>query len=273
MKKSILFFSFWLLFNPFPNFAQFEFGEIKAKGRATCIIVEKAGLYEQASLASALVETLGLGQKIAILGKTKEKMTTNGYTANWYLVAFEKDGQTRKGYIWGGAIAGICMQNADNEIFMLGVTDFKKGKGFWATAKIVKNGQELAQLKLPVMSFSENSQYDYCLSGQQYGNRGFSGVQSIFEIAHYYPACGYPAVNSYIFWDGKTLKLATEAKKMFDAGFVLIDTKLVFPDQKGGETDKLTMIETMEQYSEDGIALSKRTRQRKLSWDGNELRE
>ncbi len=273
MKKSTLFFSFWLLFNPAPNFAQLEFGEIKAKGQETYTIVEKASLYEQASIKSAVVETFGLGQKIAILGKTKEKMTTNGYTANWYWVAYEKNGQIQKGYIWGGAIAGISMQNTDNEVFMLGVTDFKKGKGFWATAKIVKNGQELAQLKLPVMSFSEDSQYDYCLSGQKYGNRGFSGVQSIFEIAHYYPACGYPAVNSYIFWDGKTLKLATEAKKMFDAGFVLMDTKLVFPDQKGGETDKLTLIETMEQYSEDGVALNKKTRKRKLSWDGNELRE
>lgn len=273
MKKTTLFFSFWLLFNPFPNFAQLEFGEIKAKGQETCIIVEKTGLHEQASEASAVLEILGLGQKIAVLGKVKQVMTANGYTANWYSVAFEKNGQIRKGYVWGGSMAGICMQNTENELFMLGVTDFKQGKGFWATAKIVKNGREIAQLKLPVMSFSENSQYDYCLKGQKYGNRGFSGVQSIFEIAHYYPACGYPAVNSYIFWDGKTLKLATEAKKMFDAGFVLIDTKLVFPDQKGGETDKLTMIETMEQYSDEGVALSKKTRKRMLIWDGKELRE
>jgi len=254
--------------------AQMRYGQYAHQGQ-TSYIIETTDVKAKPLADSKPIARLAVGKKVTVQGVSKTEHTRNGYTANWYEIRFSQYGKFIAGYVWGGALSAISLpfpSKLGTDVFLYGLTEFNPEMGFMAVAKVIRNGKEIAQVEMPAISFSEDGRYEYCLKGKVIGKRGFSNLNSIFEIASTYAACGYPNVNSLIFWNGHELKFGTQGVRMTEAGYGSINTELIFPDEIGGKPNHLMLIETHKEYAQD-IVVSRKVVRKELHWNGQELRE
>ncbi len=254
--------------------AQMRYGQYAHAGQIA-YIMEQTDIKDKPFADSRLVVRLQTGKKVQVDGISKSEYSKNGYIANWYQISFRQDGALRKGYVWGGALSAIALpftSSMGKDLFLFGIAEFNEKTGFMAVAKIIRNGKEIAKSVMPAISFSEDGHYEYCLQGKVIGKRGFSNLSSIFEISSTYAACGYPNVNSLIFWNGRDLKLGAQGMQMAEAGYGSIETEVIFPDQIGGKPNQLMLIETHEEYYGDMVVNRKIVR-KNLRWNGKDLKE
>lgn len=273
MTKHISFSILFLIFS-IQLMAQMRYGEYAHKGQ-TSYLMEETDVKEKPFADSRLVAQLRTGKKVKVEDISKSEYSKDGYISNWYQISFRQGGVLKKGYVWGGVLSAIALpfaSSAGKDLFLFGITKFNAKTGFMAVAKIIRNGKEIAQSVMPAISFSEDGHYEYCLSGKVIGKRGFSKLSSIFEISSTYAACGYPNVNSLIFWNGQELKLGAQGMRMAEAGYGSIETEVIFPDEIGGKPNHLMLIETHEEYYGD-MVVNRKVIRKNLRWNGQDLKE
>jgi len=249
---------------------QFRLGKLVVP--QACYIFEvHANVFFSPTEKSEIVAVLPIGTAVTIKKSLKDESEKRGYATKWYEISFQKDGQQQTGFVWGGSLAALALPSNPDEVFLLGVDSYNEEEGFLAKARLVKMSKIVSEIEMEAVSMSEDNHYEYTISGEKIGARGFTNLQDIYVVHFGYPACGYPSVKTLIFWDGKTLSCVAQAQNLIEAGVVSIETEIQYPDQTGN-SNYLLLIETTQEFENDNM-VSRKIQKRKLTWDGLKLKE
>lgn len=217
------------------------------------LLGDNVNIRNSPSLNSKVVANLPIAHPLTIIENSEEKLTLNGFKSAWYKVSFKHNGKMMNGYVWGGLISMCSFTLPNNDIFLYGINKNVKEKGYESVAKLVRGGKIISSIKFRPIGgeFFDNGDYGHSVGGQILTNKGFSNVKNIFSISFTYEACGFANGEIYLFWDGKKLTYGVEAITVSEAGVFHVTTNLIFPEDEKGISEKLIVIETVENFNED----------------------
>lgn len=249
-----------LLFLPLTSAAQekcavYNYGKF-TKGQAVFLFADRVNIRSAPDTAKKnIIANLPIGHKLKIEEVIKESYMMNGFKSNWYKVSFSNKGTPQTGYIWGGLLSitsTLIKEKGSKILFLAGITKFSGNSGLKAEMRVISNSTIMSRTQFSPMQFdTRDGAYNYSVSGTIGGNRGLHGVKNIITLSFLYEACGYPNGDIIFIFDGKKIFAGTESQSVAEAGVFHFSTKLVFPDDPGGQKNALIKIQTTENFDED----------------------
>lgn len=199
---------------------------------------------------------------------------SDGLRDHWYRV---RVGNDREGWVWGGALAKVALSadldndNAPERVLVNVSGTNAKNNQRVAEARVLRGGAMVARATFAPIEVAENDKFGYSVMADVTGGHGLAGVDKIVRVKFRYGACDYPNGDVLLFWSGGTLRPAltatSSAGETGGSSFAL-----VFPDDKNGRPNQVTLIETAIVTSEDHKRVVKKSVTRRVfHWDGARL--
>jgi hypothetical protein len=207
-------------------------------GFHTAIFGDRVNIRESPSKTAAILEVLPIGQPVEVIAFDSTRLTINGRTACWHLIAWSDAAKQKKqGWVWGGYLSlagGGCLNQVT---FLVGCTEVKKSKqGRWNLfiheIKAVKDFQLSDKIKLPEVHLGEGQDFRLGI----HSSKGVPGVQHVVQFEWYGAICGGLHENFYALWtkDGH-FQMLPPLKSMGESGYYTDIEEYIFPD----ETDEI----------------------------------
>jgi hypothetical protein len=238
-------------------------------------LVTDANVREKPTTQSNVVTKLPIGAPIKIEEVTTDSFVVNGFKAPWCKISFENN--TKQGYLWGGFIATVILNNVQTDENTEGVT-FLGGVSAWDEKKskmtlqlrAMKGTKEITRYEF--VSTGDLS-YDCTLTIEDGGS--FKNVLKTLTFTTGYPACGYPWADNLIFYtkDKKLVKVL-ETQSMADGGVFYDSESYILPNDKGGIASHIIVTSDQAEYDQNISTLTPINQKYKITlykWDGVKL--
>jgi hypothetical protein len=278
MKQSICLFLLIFL----PTFAFAQTNENVANGRnygsfevgdTSFTLVSDANVREKPTTSGAVVAKLNIGTPLKIENTTTDSLTIKGVRMPWYQVSFMAGNQKKTGYLWGGFIASVFLNNVygDNELYLGGLASFdEKNFKLVTQLRIAKNGQQLAALEFPTCG-----DVSYAPQLEIHGDCGFTNVKQAISYQSNFGACDYPNGEYLLFWTkNNQLQNVLSTTSASGAGTGYAGETYILPSHRGGINNHILYTEDSAEMEEKGESFVIRNQKYKISlwkWNGSKL--
>lgn len=240
------------------------------------IFTAGARIRQSPEINAQILDSLQPNQQVIILKKEKTVLKLGGRVASWYEISYQKDGQTSKGYIWGGSLC-IGYRNKNGYDFLWGLikTVAKKDPQFpaetisqnIAAVKMMEGHAVIDEVSFETGSGESLSYGNFTIeSNHKLKNVGFTIKATVSG-----EACGIPGYDQYILFTGKKLIALPQLTSVGDADVYYHHEAFIFPNDKGGIPN--AFIFKMEEMERDEKDREKKKKDLKTYlWDGTAYR-
>ncbi|WP_343307654.1 SH3 domain-containing protein [Chitinophaga niabensis] len=225
----------------------------------------------------APIDTLLAGDNITIVNITHNALTIRGLKGPWLQVSYQKNGESKTGYIWQGLVSCAPMRRGEIK-FVYGIErradSVSASKDtihrYLVRLKVIQNGSILAKAAF-VTDDDESANFSM---GKVMSGMGLTNVQYIIVLTFSGEACAIPTYDYYfaLTKDNQLIRLP-EKTNIGDAGVFYHAESFTFPNEKNGKPDMVIwdMIEeeTTEKVDKDGNEILKVTGKKTVNyaWD------
>ncbi|MBC9915140.1 SH3 domain-containing protein [Chitinophaga varians] len=287
MKKFLLFLfvciSHQLFAQEEPNFPDMRSWSLYMNGTDTIdryIFADTAYIRISPDTKQTPTDTLLAGDNITVTGMTTKSLTIRGIQGPWLKIAYTKNGEYRKGYIWQGLVSCTPLRRGDlkfvygieRKIDSITLTDNRKDTFpyYRVRLKVVQNGVLLAKT---MQTIGDNETANFS-SGKIMSGMGLTNVQHIVVLTFTGAACGVPTDDYYYAWtkDGQLIQLPSKTN-IGDAGAYYHTEEFTFPNEKNGQPDMIVWnmeeAEATDKVDKDGMNILKVTDKKsaRYVWD------
>jgi hypothetical protein len=224
---------------------------------------------------SRIADSLQVNQQVLILTKDDAVLQLGERAAHWYKISYQKEGETKEGYIWGGNLAvGYRNKNGYDFLFGLSKTMDRKDKEFKqvykqnvAAVKVMEGNQLINEVSFDTGSQESLSYATFTIeSNHQLKNVDFTLKASVSG-----EACGIAGYDQYILFKDKKLITLPQLMNVGDADVYYHNEKFIFSNDKGGMPN--AFILKMEEMEKDDKDREKKKKSSKVYlWDGSTYR-
>lgn len=225
--------------------------------------------------SSRIADSLQANQQVLILTKDNAVLQLGERAAHWYKISYQKEGETKEGYIWGGNLAvGYRNKNGYDFLFGLFKTIDRKDKEFnlvykqnMAAVKVMEGNQLINEVSFDTGSQESLSYATFTIeSNHQLKNVDFTLKASVSG-----EACGIAGYDQYILFKDKKLITLPQLMNVGDADVYYHNEKFIFSNDKGGMPN--AFILKMEEMEKDDKDREKKKKSSKVYlWDGSTYR-
>ena len=247
----------------------------KQQGDTAYVFADVAYIRDYPATSAVLVDSLCEGTMLLIQSEGYNESTIRGFSAPWHEVSYQKDGQTKKGFIWLGLLALRQQLDQQGNQFLYGLSGLKEayadeGSQYTCVLKYLSpQHKRIAEISFPV----ENAGQSYT-DGKLLSNMGLPGLQAIYRVGFYGEACAVPTTHYYMGWDGQHFVNMLTKNSVSDAGVYYYEENVLFPSEHHLDPT-LIIKDIVEGEVIDMDALEpeyKETRHReKYRWENQEL--
>lgn len=237
------------------------------------VFSNKAYLRSDADVNSKIIDLFPFGTKLFYKQGTKGRGIIKGIFAPWIKVSTENN---KEGFIWAGALA--FAQIASNDIhFVCGIdrTDKRKMKGretrlyYVVQLKALKDNRLVNFGEWKIESDESNKFTEIKLLGDV----KLTNLLNVVRVSFGGEACGIPMNYYYYGWTGKELLELPTKYSVGDAGVFYHSETLLFPNEPGGQANKIIKlteeVEVFEEATETIKEKVKKSNSREVYvWDG-----
>jgi len=287
MKKLLLFLfvciSHQLFAQEEPNFPDMRSWSLYMNGTDTIdryIFADTAYIRISPDTKQPPTDTLLAGDNITVTGMTTKSLTIRGIQGPWLKIAYTKNGEYRKGYIWQGLVSCTPLRRGvlkfvygiERKIDSITLTDNRKDTFpyYRVRLKVVQNGVLLAKA---TQTIGDNETANFS-SGKIMSGMGLTNVQHIVVLTFTGAACGVPTDDYYYAWtkDGQLIQLPSKTN-IGDAGAYYHTEEFTFPNEKNGQPDMIVWnmeeAEATDKVDKDGMNILKVTDKKstRYVWD------
>jgi len=231
---------------------------------------------QKPSFTADIIDSLAANQDIRILEKTQMVAKLGERGANWYRISYKKENRNFEGYLWGGNLA-IAHQSKNGIDFLFGIhkTGKKRDQNTsedypqnFASVKVMKNEQLLNEQVFETGLGESLSYTEFSIEN----NHQLKNVDFILKTMVSGEACGIPTFDQYLLYTDQKLVLLPQLTNVGDADIYYHSEEFVFPDQKGGKPNYITLkITEMERDENDKENIS--SKKEVYIWNGNMLKK
>lgn len=239
------------------------------------IFTDWARIRNSPDTSSRIADSLQANQQVLILTKDDAVLRLGGRAAHWYKISYQKEGEIKEGYIWGGNLAvGYRNKNGYDFLFGLSKTIDRKDKEFnqvykqnMAAVKVMEGTQLIDEVSFDTGSQESLSYATFTIeSSHQLKNVDFTLKTSVSG-----EACGIAGYDQYILFRDKKLITLPQLMNVGDADVYYHNEKFIFPNDKGGMPN--AFILKMEEMEKDDKDREKKKKSSKVYlWDGSTYR-
>jgi hypothetical protein len=239
------------------------------------IFTDWARIRNSPDTSSRIADSLQANQQVLILTKDNAILQLGERVAHWYKISYQKEGETKEGYIWGGNLAvGYRNKNGYDFLFGLSKTIDRKDKEFKqvykqnvAAVKVMEGNQLINEVSFDTGSQESLSYATFTIeSNHQLKNVDFTLKASVSG-----EACGIAGYDQYILFRDKKLITLPQLMNVGDADVYYHNEKFIFPNDKGGMPN--AFILKMEEMEKDDKDREKKKKSSKVYlWDGSTYR-
>ncbi|HNW28429.1 MAG TPA: SH3 domain-containing protein [Spirochaetota bacterium] len=224
-------------------------------------------------IGNNIIDNLPVGYQVRIDKKSDATYVVDGLRAPWYLVSYEGNKGPAKGYVWGGflSIAALPVHYRGNPALFLFTIKSAKNTGSIPVHAMIASGGKIVSTAVfdAIGILSGDRSFDYSISAEIHGPRGFTGISNILTLEFNYGACGYPFGTVVLMYNGSEILYGYSAISTVESGVFHSLSKFIFPDEKGGAKNGLVLVQTQEDFDEAKKSyVLKETRKSILSWTG-----
>jgi hypothetical protein len=239
------------------------------------IFTDWARIRNSPDTSSRIADSLQANQQVLILTKDDAVLRLGERAAHWYKISYQKEGEIKEGYIWGGNLAvGYRNKNGYDFLFGLSKTIDRKDKEFKqvykqnvAAVKVMEGNQLIDEVSFDTGSQESLSYATFTIeSNHQLKNVDFTLKASVSG-----EACGIAGYDQYILFKDKKLITLPQLMNVGDADVYYHNEKFIFPNDKGGMPN--AFILKMEEMEKDDKDREKKKKSSKAYlWDGSTYR-
>jgi hypothetical protein len=239
------------------------------------IFTDWARIRNSPDTISRIADSLQANQQVLILTKDNAVLQLGERAAHWYKISYQKEGETKEGYIWGGNLAvGYRNKNGYDFLFGLSKTMDRKDKEFnqvykqnVAAVKVMEGNQLINEVSFDTGSQESLSYATFTIeSNHQLKNVDFTLKASVSG-----EACGIAGYDQYILFKDKKLITLPQLMNVGDADVYYHNEKFIFSNDKGGMPN--AFILKMEEMEKDDKDREKKKKSSKVYlWDGSTYR-
>ncbi|WP_294280067.1 SH3 domain-containing protein [uncultured Chryseobacterium sp.] len=236
------------------------------------VFTEWARVRQSPDVRGRVSDSLQSNQQVVVLQKEPVALQLGERAANWYKVSYQKDGETKEGYIWGGNLA-IGYRNKDGYDFLFGIsktidrTDKKFNQVYKqniASVRAMQGNRLVSEVTFDTGSAESLSYATFTTES----NHKLKEVLFTLKASVSGEACGIPGYNQYMLFKDQKLIALPQLMNVGDADVYYHDEKFIFPNDKGGIPN--AFILKMEEMERDDQDREKKKRSSKTyMWDGN----
>ncbi len=223
--------------------------------------VKKCYIRQDSTANSQLLDSLQIGHKIKVIKNTNENLNIKGMNLSWVEIEYIKNSQIKTGFLWKGFIA-VGNTTKGNTTFLTTINskyqkkiqekDIEYDAEFYRiSVKAIDNKNEIIAEKSIDKQLSE-SNFFY---NSTVGSWGLKNITEVYRISFSGEACGIPTFHFYFGWTGTSFLLLPEKYNVGDAGVFYHNEELVFPKEKGGQSNiiikNITEAEIIDENSEN----------------------
>lgn len=239
------------------------------KGKDYYIYSDTASIRQGPGTAFQEIEKLTCGTQIRVLQdqdeNTKESIGQLSYC--WFLIEYQKNGQTKQGYIWGHDICVNQLQQDDVK-FVFGIDSVVPTGNYYnylMQVKAVRNDSVIARKQIET--------YLVNLIGAQIRDSiGLKGVDKTIIVSFSNEGCGSPNTDHFFVWNGSNLKYLLREYSIGDGGIYSYGESYLFEKNSNLAVKLISYYQADEDstgnYTDDGV-LKYKTEIYK--WDGDKL--
>lgn len=202
-------------------------------GFQTAIFGNNVNVRKSPSPTGAVLEMLPIGQAVEVIAVDTTRLTLNGRTAGWHLVAWsDAKKQQKQGWVWGGYLSlagGGCPGQLS---FLLGCTEVQKnsadrGISYVHEIKAIKDFQLMDKITLPAVALSESQVFHFSTMP----SRGLPEVQNVVHFNWSGAFCGGIQQDFYALWTATgRFQLLPPLETMGEEGDTQTE-QYIFPDE------------------------------------------
>lgn len=242
------------------------------EGKTQKIFTDWARIRQSPDVKGQILDSLQTNQQVLILKKENTVLQLGERVANWYKLSYQKNNETKEGYIWGGSLAvGYRNKNGLDFLFGLSKTIDKKDKEFKqvypqniAGIKVMEGNQLVDEVSFDTGSGESLSYGAFTIES----DHKLTNVQFTLKATVSGEACGIAGYDQYILFTNKKLVALPQLMNVGDADVYHHSEEFVFPNDKGGIPN--AFIYKMEEMEKDDRGREKKKRDSKTYiWDGN----
>ncbi|WP_294208536.1 SH3 domain-containing protein [uncultured Chryseobacterium sp.] len=236
------------------------------------VFTEWARVRQSPDVRGRVSDSLQSNQQVVVLQKEPVALQLGERAANWYKVSYQKDGETKEGYIWGGNLA-IGYRNKDGYDFLFGIsktidrTDKKFNQVYKqniASVRAMQGNRLVSEVTFDTGSAESLSYATFTTES----NHKLKEVLFTLKASVSGEACGIPGYDQYMLFTDQKLIALPQLMNVGDADVYYHDEKFIFPNDKGGIPN--AFILKMEEMERDDQDREKKKRSSKTYiWDGN----
>jgi hypothetical protein len=223
-------------------------------GALVFLAADTVNIRSTPAMANNIIDNLPVGYQMTVMQKAAATSAWDGLTAPWYLVRYTTPAGTRNGYVWGGflSIAALPIRYAGKSALVLIVIKGAGANGrVPVQAMVVSDARIVSGISFDAIGLlSAAGTFEYTVSAELSGARGFNGISNVITLSFDYPACGFPFGAIVLLYDGKEIIYGTRAAGMIESGVFRSTSRYIFPDEKEGLANSLVCVETGEKYDD-----------------------
>ncbi|QQT24638.1 hypothetical protein [Sphingobacterium spiritivorum] len=246
------------------------------QGATAYVIADQAYIRDYPNTTAKLIDSVTVGTAVKILSPGYNGNKVKGFSAPWHEVSYQKNNETKKGFIWLGLLAlGQQVDNEGNQ-YIFGFDRFVPERNetpayYSCDVKLLdKTGKLISKY---------NFHYDYLdqsfFQSKLLPNMGLDGLKNILRLEFAGEACGIPSEYYYVGWNGSEFIDMPKRYTVSDAGIFYYEEKILFPsehkkepnmvyklieegqaDDPDKEDSKLTITKKQETYIWNGKVFS-----------------
>ncbi len=237
------------------------------------VFSNKAYLRSGPDVTNEIVDSLSTGTKLIFKEATKAREIFKRIFAPWIKVATEDN---KEGYVWAGALAFATIGSKDMQFFC-GIDRASKWKTkgredqikYVIQLKGVRNNS-LINLTEWNINADESAKYTEI---KLLGDVKLTNLLDVVRISFGGEACGIPMNYYYYGWTGKEFLELPTKYSVGDAGVFYHSETLLFPNEPGGQPNKIIKLVDEEEILEEATETTKEKSKKSYSrdiyvWDG-----
>lgn len=252
----------------------------------TYVFGDKVNVRSEPKSDASVVAQLNGGEAVTILEVSDKTFNSSGNVQPWYKVRFNK---TQTGYVWGGLLSYIGEAYSQDIRFAVGIVSArtaKKEKTELTEYTLETRVYNLsgAVLSKTAQTVSVSNGYYFSASPVRVGALGLKGYTALLRTTLSFDACGYPAYDWYVLWDGTKLVPLPLCSSVGDADVLGHTEKYLFPKPEddnsqghNGASDQVffylehTEKEELGDEGSGGWNENSYVRVRPMKWDGTKF--
>ncbi|MEM8762718.1 MAG: SH3 domain-containing protein [Bacteroidota bacterium] len=205
---------------------------------------------------SEVLELLKIGEWVEIIEKTEFSWPYRGFDSPFYKVKYD----TTVGYILGGLLS-LEKKTINGKAYFFAYS--KTNKGPFLNIRILDKGKYTEE-QLPLSNTS--------IQIKTMNGKGVPGLKNILVVDYVSEACGMEGGAVYFFPMEDGLLKIGELSQVSEAGIFYYGETFVFPDDEGGEPDKIIFKKETHSILDESSEWVQRTFEtRRLTWANGTL--